>query len=240
MEALQYIRQRSDDINISKKMFTLSQLQDAQQLLRIKDRNEQIGVIKFSPNGKYLAVGSNDNFVDIYETIKFQRLGICTGNSSFITHLDWSQDSKFIRTNSGSYEELYFAIPNCKHSPSRPAVDWNTWTCVLGSNVEGIWPPYSDKTDVNCCDRSPDNSLLVTGDDFGGVKLFPFPVKKGSPFTRFGGHSAHVTCVRWTNDQKFVISTGGGDQAVFQWRVVEGKVDDPEDQVILFSKINIT
>ena len=31
-----------------------------------------------------------------------------THNSSFITHLDWSEDSKYLQTNSGAAERLMF------------------------------------------------------------------------------------------------------------------------------------
>lgn len=40
----------------------------------------------------------------------------------------------------------------------------------------------------------------------------------GAKFKKYIGHSAHVTNVRWSNDLQWVISTGGADHAVFQWR----------------------
>ncbi len=33
----------------------------------------------------------------------------------------------------------------------------------------------------------------------------------------YKGHSSHVTCVRWTFDDKFLISTGGLEKSVIQW-----------------------
>ena len=45
----------------------------------------------------------------------------------------------------------------------------------------GIWPKYSQVNDVNATDVSFDHNVIVTGDDFGLVKIFRFPtVKKGS------------------------------------------------------------
>lgn len=40
----------------------------------------------------------------------------------------------------------------------------------------------------------------------------------GAKFKKYIGHSAHVTNVRWSNDLQWVVSTGGADHAVFQWR----------------------
>ena len=35
------------------------------------------------------------------------------------------------------------------------------------------------------------------------------------------GHSSHVTNVRWTADDKHIISTGGEDNCVFIWKVLD-------------------
>lgn len=46
--------------------------------------------------------------------------------------------------------------------------------------MSGIWPKYTNITDVNSVDGNYNSSVLVTGDDFGLVKLFRFPcLKKG-------------------------------------------------------------
>ncbi len=60
------------------------------------------------------------------------------------------------------------------------AIKWSSWTGVLGLHVQGIWPKYSQVNDVNATDVSFAHNVIVTGDDFGLVKVFRYPtVKKG-------------------------------------------------------------
>lgn len=59
-------------------------------------------------------------------------------------------------------------------------VQWSSWTCVLGPEVNGIWPKYSDINDINSVDANFSSQILVTADDYGSVKLFRYPcVRKG-------------------------------------------------------------
>lgn len=47
------------------------------------------------------------------------------------------------------------------------------------------------------------------------MSVFKFPsLKKGSVPIDNTGHSSHVTNVKFTNDDKKIISTGGEDQCV--------------------------
>ena len=85
---------------------------DLSKVAHIKKRKEVLHEMKYSPDGHYLAVGSNDNFVDLYLVGDgYKHVGHFSGSSSFITHLDWSVDSKYIQTNSGASERLYYQVP---------------------------------------------------------------------------------------------------------------------------------
>lgn len=57
---------------------------------------------------------------------------------------------------------------------------WASWSGVLGPEVSGIWPKYSDLTEINAVDANHSAAVLVTGDDLGLVKLYRFPcLRKG-------------------------------------------------------------
>ncbi|KAL3875087.1 hypothetical protein ACJMK2_038022 [Sinanodonta woodiana] len=211
--------------------FLVLKARDMSEVIHIKDRKEVIHELKFSPCGKFLSVGSNDNFVDVYSVEeRYKRVGTCKGNSSFITHLDWSKDSKYLQTNSGAAERLIFQMPGGKQVTSREelaSIHWYSFTGVLGQEVNGIWEKYTDTNDINATDANYDAGVIVTGDDFGLVKLFKFPsVRKGAKFRKYIGHSAHVTNVRFSHDKQRVISTGGADHAIFQWHfLADGSSD---------------
>uniref|UniRef100_A0A8D2ZGE1 EMAP like 1 n=1 Tax=Scophthalmus maximus TaxID=52904 RepID=A0A8D2ZGE1_SCOMX len=202
---------------------------DSKDLVAVHtDGNEQLSVIQYGPDGNFLAIGSHDNYIYIYAVAengrKYSRVGKCSGHSSFITHLDWSVDSQYLVSNSGDYEILYWIPSVCKQVVSVETtrdIEWATYTCTLGFHVFGLWPDGSDGTDVNAVCRSSDKSLLVTGDDFGKVHLFSYPCSQfRAPSHVYGGHSSHVTNVTFLYDDSYLVSTGGKDMSVMQWRIV--------------------
>ncbi|VDK37930.1 unnamed protein product [Taenia asiatica] len=192
------------------------------------ESSEPIQCLAYSPNGQFIALGGRDNSIYVYNVAargtKYSRLGKCSGHSSFVLHLDWSEDNQYIRSVSGDYELLYWSATNCRQVVSASSmrdVRWATQHCNLGFEVAGIWSSDCDGTDINAVCRSHSTRLLATADDFGQVNLFRYPTcqLKSKPRS-YGGHSSHVTNVDFLFDDSRLISIGGADMAILQWEVV--------------------
>ncbi len=206
-------------------------------------RSQWVQDLKFSPLDQVLAVSTHDNFVDLWsynDANKYARIGMLEGHRSFITHLDWSADGKYLQTNCGAYELLFWntkkidkrskKVVRVGRASSLADTDWNTVSCVINWGCTGIW--YSPEGYMlNACDRSHDRSLLAVGEDSSLVKLYRYPCigtfEKSGRDPKLGGangtanvgHGSHVSNVRFSFDDSKLVSVGGDDNATMVWSV---------------------
>jgi len=189
-----------------------------------------IQTMKFNPDGTVLAVGTHGMVIvllDATDGYKFgQRL---KAHKAPIAHLDWSVDGCFIQSVCIAYELLFHKInfenlKASKHCPSAKVVknvEWATQECTFGWPVQGIFSSSEDSISVNICDKSPDGKLIVTGDDCGLVNIYRYPCLEGNESLSFKGHASQVPGVRFTSNGQHVLSTGGDDKTLIQWKVTE-------------------
>jgi len=196
-----------------------------------------IQALRYSPNGSVLAAGTHGGVVVLMDCkSSYNRDGVLNKMTSAVTHLDWDDSSKVLQTNDMSYELLYHTVgfndksgeyelktakQNTRGASQYRDLHWKTQSCRLGWPVQGVYDPTQDGSDVGSVDRSPDEKLLATGDNYGKVNLFRFPIPyEHATANVYPGHSSHVMCVRWTPDQQYLLSVGGNDKALIQWRLV--------------------
>ena len=192
--------------NIKKRLFT-------------KTKNtEWIETMHYSPDGKTLAIGSHDNNIYLVNSKTLSVSKPLKGHSSFITALDWSQDGGYIRSVCGAYELLFFkgAGKAWQRDPSGASntieTTWTNQTCKFGWSVQGIFPPGCDGSHINSVCMSSDQKLIASGDDYGLVCLYRNPLLEGNDSGKYRGHSEFVTHVAFSDDCKYLWSTGGQDQ----------------------------
>ncbi|KAJ1418197.1 WD40-repeat-containing domain protein [Ochromonadaceae sp. CCMP2298] len=206
-----------------------------------KDARAEATDVKFSPSNDLIALGCRDDCIYLYgcqlETVQqghgrgMHEAGVCQlkalhrlrGHSSSITHLDWAHDSLLLRSTCAAYELLCWDVRAGKLSQVNASdVKWQTQHCTLGFNVMGIWPPYTDGTDINALDVSR-LGLVATANDQGGlVRLHNHPcVVRNAPGKEYGGHSSHVMNLKFMRGGEVLATVGGNDRSVVVWEVVK-------------------
>ena len=162
-----------------------------------------------------------------------KRIGVCSGHSSYVTHVDFSRDSTLMRSSDGANEVLFWGVPDCAQNPrtmSLKDIKWATSTVVFGWDVRSIWPAGSDGTDINAIDVTRDGDAIITADDNGHVKLFRYPAAGDAQlFKAYQGHSSHVLNARFSPDGHRAFTCGGIDAAVIQWRHCDRAFAAPDD-----------
>ena len=188
---------------------------------------EWIEIMRYSPDGTKLAVGSHDNFIYIYNVGEgqYKPHGKLKGHSSYITALDWSVTGDWIRSSCGAYELLFFNPETNKQEPGGASATtstvWDNHTVKFGWFVEGIYPAGTDGSHINIVDMSKDQTLIATGDDYGLVNVYRSPCREDHKAKSYRGHSEHVTNVKiFEDDNSMMFSLGGQDQTLIQWRKV--------------------
>ena len=195
----------------------------------------RIQCLAFSPDSTLLASGSADNVIDLYDVKQgFAYKGRLSGPNSVVLHVDFSDDGKFIQACTISYELLFFDVEGMKmvaQPRTQKNLKWATFTSVLGWNVQGIWPKDSDGSEVTCCSKSPCGTMLATAERGGILKVFQYPCVGGGldnagtlvrrpDCIRGEGHGEHVSQVQWLQGGQRIMTTGGTDLCIFQWRVL--------------------
>ena len=95
---------------------------------------------------------------------------------------------------------------------------WATSSAKYGWLVSGIFPAATDGTHINHVDFSKDGQHIVTSDDYGLVNVWRNPARKGATPVSLRGHSEHVVRSYFAQDGDRIISIGGYDKTIMQWK----------------------
>jgi len=144
------------------------------------------------------------------------------------THIQWSADGKIVKVLTRDYEVAHWLVERetrslkfYPHQPDPDDVKWGGDPLVAGWDVQGCYQAEWDGTDLNDVTLSGDGQFLVAGDDFGMVRMYKYPAvsNKKEAHRCYLGHSSFVVGVEFCRDDKYLITCGGNDMAIFQWRL---------------------
>ena len=111
-------------------------------LIACSDRDAKgwITDVKFNPVSPSFAVASSDSKIYIYSRDRMRLKGTCTKHKSYIREFDYSRDGKYIQSDAGDYEKLFFEAEDGEFftgSAFLKDVPWVHGTSVFGWQVLG-------------------------------------------------------------------------------------------------------
>ena len=175
--------------------------------LEFKGHTSDVWGVDFSPDGKYLATGSSDKTVRLWDLATGETIRIFSGHTD-IDGGKFSPDGKYLLTGGGADHTALL------------------WDIATGNTVQ-IFSGHTGGPDAG--GFSPDGKLIVTA---GGEDLTAriWDVATGETLHVLTGHSGeNLPRVAFSPDGKYVLTAGDTDRTARLWDVATG------NEVMVFS-----
>mmetsp|Transcript_12448 Transcript_12448/g.20240 ORF Transcript_12448/g.20240 Transcript_12448/m.20240 type:complete len:439 (-) Transcript_12448:502-1818(-) len=194
-----------------------------------KNRRGETGAVRFSPPpGMFLAVGSADGVIDIYHCRQgYKRIARCKGPKALIERLDWDMDSQYLQVQIAGFESLLYwdAVSGIQMTRTEVMreIPWASRSCTACFPSLG-----AHRTTASADAHHKAGTLRAIGDTSGRITLLHRPfMQEMAIATDFSAHSSpYVSCIAFTCDNQRIISVGGPDLCICQWRVKILEEDD--------------
>eukprot|EP00486_Rosalina_sp_Unknown_P002333 CAMPEP_0201576290 /NCGR_PEP_ID=MMETSP0190_2-20130828/22024_1 /ASSEMBLY_ACC=CAM_ASM_000263 /TAXON_ID=37353 /ORGANISM="Rosalina sp." /LENGTH=798 /DNA_ID=CAMNT_0048006991 /DNA_START=145 /DNA_END=2541 /DNA_ORIENTATION=+ len=207
------------------------------EIINIPPKNENaevegVAYLRFSGKTEYLAAAHMDSNLYIYS------IGNATGDSPSFdvwapmghvaapTNVQFNADATMVKTLTRDYEIAHWTLDgNAKKgsfAANQPHPDKMKWTddpLIAGWDTQGLYQKGWDGTDLNDATVTSDNKFIASGDDYGNVRLHSYPAINPDFNKKYGGHAEFVVGVEFLRDDSQLITCGGNDMAIFQWKL---------------------
>ncbi len=175
-------------------------LEDLSTLFKIKLSDQSIRSIAVSPDGKYIALGSSDNFIRILDAVTLVVLYELTGHENSVFSIVFSPDGKFLL------------------SAGRDA-NLKIWEVESKFNLkESI---VAHMYAINHIAYSPDGNYFATCSMDKSIKIWDaieFRLLKVIDKARYAGHGTSVNKLYWSTFHNQLISCSD-DRSISVWNI---------------------
>ncbi|VDD87103.1 unnamed protein product [Enterobius vermicularis] len=185
------------------------------------DASEPVSSVRFSPDGKLIAVASKDARAYIYnisENLKsYSKAAQLVGLLSFISTLDWSTDNSLLRSNNNDFEQQIWNATTGRLSDTGKARNavWSSSRCIVSFENGCIAQSIPG---IMAIERSLDSKFVAVAIDNGAIRFYQYPTTSiMAMYREIFGHSAFIGNIGFL--QTHLISIGAKDSAIFQWKI---------------------
>jgi len=207
---------------------------------------EAVSHLRFSPDSKILActhMNSRLYLFDIFEEGNNFDLKQWKATMEHIAapiqcQFSHKGEHEVIKTFTRDYEIVHWILNrenrDCKFCPWIPdpnELKFYGDPLIAGYDVKGCQCKGFDGTDLNEIALTKDKKLCISGDDFASVRLYNYPAIKQKPCKKYTNHAEFVVGVKLLANDRDLITCGGADRAVFQWKLTKlYEHEDVEEQ----------
>src|SRR6266568_5163883 len=170
----------------------------------LRGHTEEIRQIAWSPDGRLLASGSNDQTVRLWDVATGQALHTLTGHTDPVGSVAWSSDGRLLASSSGDQTV-------------------RLWDGVTGQVLHSLTGHTSWVSSVAW---SPDGRQLASGSYDQTVRLWD--VTTGRQIRALEGHTDDISGISFSADSR-ILASKSGDGTVRLW-----KVDTWEEVISLY------
>jgi serine/threonine protein kinase/sugar lactone lactonase YvrE len=196
--------------------------------------------VAFSPDGRWLASGSWDNTIKLWDVASGQNIRTLTDHTYFVTSVAFSPDGRWLASGSSDQTIKLWDVASGQslrtltgHASSvlevafSPDGRWlasgnydktvKLWDVATGREVRTLTGHTREVTNVVF---SPDGRWLASGSDDITIKLWD--VATGQNIRTVTGHTSEVNSVAFSPDGRWLAS-GSSDTTIKLWDVASGQ-----------------
>jgi len=204
------------------------------EVATLRGHRSYVYSVSFSPDGKFLASGSEDKTVKVWEVGSWREVATLRGHQDWVSSVSFSPDGKFLASGSGDKTVKVWEVGSwrevatLRHGGYVKSVTFSPDGKFLasgsGDKTVKVWEVGSWRevatlrhvSWVSSVSFSPDGKFLASGSEDKTVKVWE--VGSWREVATLRGHEGSVYSVSFSPDGKFLAS-GSDDKTVKVWEV---------------------